>query len=50
MPMFCCYVEDLHHIDFSLAPVAIKTTIPSNNGMPVSGYLSDCWQPPEWIS
>jgi hypothetical protein len=48
--MFCCFVEDVRGIDFSVAPVVIKATIPSNNGMPVSGYLSDCWQPPEKMS
>lgn len=40
----------IHELKLSINPVDLAGPFPSNNGTPVSGYLDECFQPPEPIS
>jgi hypothetical protein len=49
-PLCCFYFQELTTLDLTLNPVLSAGTLPSNNGIPHSGYHTECFQPPESIS
>lgn len=49
-PLCCFYFQEITALNLSLSPVQLSGTLPSNNGIPHSGYLTECFQPPESIS
>lgn len=46
-PMCACYCEECEEINFTPQPVQLTGQLPSSNGIPIAGYIADCWQPPE---
>ncbi len=49
VPLCCCFYQEVAEINFSTNVAALTAQLPSNNGIPVSGYLDECFQPPEVI-